>query len=262
MNQTSHPFLSNHVHTPAVLHGRDGANLVSRSLCCPCERYVCICSTQLTGRYIHLAERWGTWSHPKRARKQIPTFAQRTPSSSQREPASSSLRRVFEPPSTAAASSKPPPLRESQQQRQNKSASAPRPRTARAPIPHFRTYSHTQSSAAKSKAAVAPEPEDEDALAIARIHAWLDKVDDEHIAAEVEAERRAKARRVCEERPAEQPTKPAEAEAVQNAPGVGDVEVDVEADVEVPSKSQHHHIYTLQLQLQHYISTSTFICIE
>ncbi|EZF81248.1 hypothetical protein H106_06956 [Trichophyton rubrum CBS 735.88] len=191
-------------------------------------------STMNGSQAVHGKERWGTWSHPKRARKQIPTFAQRTPSSSQREPASSSLRRVFEPPSTAAASSKPPPLRESQQQRQNKSASAPRPRTARAPIPHFRTYSHTQSSAAKSKAAVAPEPEDEDALAIARIHAWLDKVDDEHIAAEVEAERRAKARRVCEERPAEQPTKPAEAEAVQNAPGVGDVEVDVEADVEVP----------------------------
>ncbi|EFE43200.1 hypothetical protein TRV_02015 [Trichophyton verrucosum HKI 0517] len=197
------------------------------------------CVVHVKDIYIHRAERWGTWSHPKRARKQIPTFAQRTPSSSQREPASSALRRVFEPPSTATAaaataSSKPPPLRESQQQRQNKSASAPRPRTARAPIPHFRTYSHTQSSAAKSKAAVAPEPEDEDALAIARIHAWLDKVDDEQIAAEVEAERRAKARRVCEERPAEQPTREAAAEAVQSAPGAGDVAVDVEADVEVP----------------------------
>ncbi|KDB23029.1 hypothetical protein H109_05060 [Trichophyton interdigitale MR816] len=196
-------------------------------------------STMNGSQAVHgKAERWGTWSHPKRARKQIPTFAQRTPSSSQREPASSALRRVFEPPSTAAAaapvSSKPPPLRESQQQRQNKSASAPRPRTARAPIPHFRTYSHTQSSAAKSKAAVAPEPEDEDALAIARIHAWLDKVDDEQIAAEVEAERRAKARRVCEERPAEQPPKKAEAEAVQSASGVGEVEVDVKADVEAP----------------------------
>lgn len=108
---------------------------------------------------------------------------------------------------------------------------------------------------------MAPEPEDEDALAIARIHAWLDKVDDEQIAAEVEAERRAKARRVCEERPAEQPPKKAEAEAVQSASGVGEVEVDVKADVEAPSKSQHsiyNYIYTLHL---HTISTtaSTYI---
>lgn len=102
---------------------------------------------------------------------------------------------------------------------------------------------------------MAPEPEDEDALAIARIHAWLDKVDDEQIAAEVEAERRAKARRVCEERPAEQPAREAAAEAVQRAPGVGEVAVDVEADVEVPSKSRHHDIYTAStLHLQHYIS--------
>ncbi|EFR02562.1 hypothetical protein MGYG_05558 [Nannizzia gypsea CBS 118893] len=182
------------------------------------------------------AERWGTWSHPKRARKPIPSFSPQTPTPSQREPASSALRRVFEPPSTATPSSKQQPLKECHQHRQNLSASAPRPRTGRAPIPQFRTYSHTQSSAAKSKTAVAPEPDDEDALAIARIHAWLDKVDDEQIAAEVDAEKRTRARRACEALPAVQPAKKAEAEVGQTAPGVGEaeVEVEVEAQVEVP----------------------------
>ncbi|KAF3482345.1 uncharacterized protein GIQ15_05104 [Arthroderma uncinatum] len=137
------------------------------------------------------AERWGTWSHPKRPRKQIllPSSPQ-TPSPSQR--GASALRQVFqnagEPPETPASSHKQQHHRQSQsyqQHRQQKSASAPRPRTGgRAPIPHFRTYSHTQSSAAKSRAAAAPEPEDEDAQDTARIHAWLDRVVDELIAAE------------------------------------------------------------------------------
>ncbi|EEQ35288.1 hypothetical protein McanMca71_004839 [Microsporum canis] len=194
---------------------------------------------------LHGKERWGTWSHPKRARKQIVPPSPHTPSPSQREPASSALRRVFEPPSTATASPKQV-LKDFQQHRQHQSASAPRPRTGRAPIPHFRTYSHTQSSAAKSKAAVAPEPDDEDALATARIHAWLDKVEDELIAAEARAEQaklEAEIKKINDVQPADEQRVGVEA---QVAP---EVEVEVPKTPKLPKTPTRNRRLALETDL-------------
>ncbi|KAK2855688.1 hypothetical protein FQN49_004947 [Arthroderma sp. PD_2] len=222
-----------------VLHGKDGEPTVpekSSSLAMVKRR-------QLT-QDTHLAERWGTWSHPKRPRQQILPSSPQTPSSQrdrerERGPASASaLRQVFETPNKSASTRQQ--LKEYQQHRHNKSASAPRPRTGgRAPIPNFRTYSHTQSSAAKSRAAAAPEPEDEDAEDTARIHAWLDRVADELIAAEVEVEEVEAEVEICDVQHAavDREQKPVEVDLVEREVEVPPVFEDEITPPKTPTKS-------------------------